>query len=209
MHDPDDPEGVPLEHVGRLEVDYAVDTTFLADASPAALRLRDLRDEGWIRLVRTDLFGSPSIDARVVVRGELEAAAVPYLEQRGRMPPRHRRIDGLDVEEDDPEQRLAEVLEALFPSSRGTVDRTAEDVRAAVPVTTAIRYGMVGFLTRDPRLAQASERVQERFDEFTIGDPESVLDYVEQRLYGWRFIDGQFYVVDEADLPCSTWRRPT
>ncbi len=204
MHEPDDPQGVPLEHVGRLEIQYAVDTNFIGDPSPAALRLRELRDGGWIRLVRADVLGTELGAAPARLRGQLEAEAARFVELLGPAVVGHSRVDASVVGSAADEQRLAEVLEALFPgSSLPPTSRTAEhNLRDAMHVATAIRYGLNGFLTRDRRVSDGAERIRERFDGFTVGSPESVLPYVERRLYGWRFVDdGGLRIVDDPEAP--------
>jgi hypothetical protein len=81
--------------------------------------------------------------------------------------------------------RLHDVFAVLFPN----VDRaTARDsrIRDAMHVSTAIRYGGVGCVTRERRLVSKSNRIAGRFHGFRMRPPEDALTEAAARIRGLR-----------------------
>jgi hypothetical protein len=171
----------------RLGVRFIIDTHLIDDPSREMADLQELRRGGWIELFASDVIATEIGDAPIGRRDKLLEYAGAYSEYLGPLGVGHSRLDHSVLGSDDDEERLHQVFSCLFPRGDWFSARR-QDVRDAMSVATAIRYGMSGFLTKDKRLLKAGHRIRHAFNGFSILDPFDALAFVArlQRRYGIR-----------------------
>ena len=70
--------------------------------------------------------------------------------------------------------RLDTVFAILFPGAERTSTR-GNNVRDAMHISTAIRYGAFGFVTRDRKLLNKFQQIADRFQGFRVWPPEDAV----------------------------------
>jgi hypothetical protein len=128
-----------------------VDTNIVDAMDDAALSLRRLRDEGWISLQRTDTMDTELAAAPEEKRAQLTEASASYPEAFGPMVWGQSRWDSSVFGSSEDQARLDTVFAILFPGADRMSTR-GNNVRDAMHISTAIRYGAFGFVTRDRKL---------------------------------------------------------
>jgi hypothetical protein len=88
------------------------------------------------------------------------------------------------------QERLDRVFAALFPGRDLKSGRT-QDVRDAMNIATAIRYGANGFITRDGAgksrgVLDGADTIKATFDGFSILSPEQALAFVKRMMRRWQ-----------------------
>jgi hypothetical protein len=183
-HLQDDDNGMPPENLERLGIRFYFDTNFVTDTSDAATRLRQLHEEGWINLWRTDTVDTELQNANDEKRRGLLDRSAPYVESMGVLVWDHSRWGHAIWGNDDDAERLDRVFRVLFPGSKRTdqsTGRSRRKLRDAMHVATAIRYGANGFITRDEAdLLARKLAIADDFDGFQIMTPEEAFAFVER-----------------------------
>lgn len=95
----------------------------------------------------------------------------------------HSRWDHFVFAGEDDDDRINRVLEVLFPGSdrRGTDRTSIHNLRDAMHVATAIRYGFNVFVTTDTRLLKHAAAVQAQWN-IEILSPTEAVRWVERRI---------------------------
>ncbi|MGW5232078.1 hypothetical protein ACWEQU_07230 [Streptomyces nodosus] len=162
-----------------------IDTHIIDATDYATVCLRRLRDEGWINLQRTDAMDTELADAPAEKWARLTEASASYPEALGPIVWGQSRWDSSVFGSEEDHARLDNVFAILFPNA----DRaTARDnhIRDAMHVSTAIRYGGFGFITRERRLLNKAVLIAERFHGFRMWSPEAALAEAAARIRGVR-----------------------
>jgi hypothetical protein len=177
----DDPPGVPLEFVGRLGQTWFIDTNIIGSDLASVRRLIELRREGWLRLVKADMLdtelGGDTNDER---RVRLETESADFEELLGPGVWDHSRWDHAVWGSKDDSDLIEAVFATIFPNK--SRDATSKNnVRDALHVSTAIRYGADGFVTLDRKgLLKASADVRAAYNGFHIMDPDTAVAVAER-----------------------------
>lgn len=172
--------------MGRLELQFAVDTNFVDDPSPAAQELRAAREAGWVRLFRTDVMDTEIGKATdPEKRSHLLSLSGKYVEQYGPVVWGHSRWDHAVWGSEEDAERLDRAIAVMFPgSARDSI--VPNNLRDAMHVATAIRYGMNGLVTRNERgLLKKSTEIADAFDGFVVATPDEVLETVDRFKSKW------------------------
>jgi len=178
----------------RLSIRLVLDTN-LADPAqdpPEMVALRALDVEGWIQLWRTDamdteLASSADPDKRTRLLGH--SAQLP--EQLGVMVLGHSRLGSCVAGSDADSAMWDRVWDTIHPGKDRATARE-NDVKDALHVWTAMRYGSDGFVTMDGSgpgkgLLDRAGAVKVEFDGFNIWSPAQALAYVERRKHRHQF----------------------
>jgi hypothetical protein len=138
-----------------------VDTHFFPTSrSPEREELWKLFKQGRIQLAMTDVLGTELAgDTDEDRRARLEASAMPLEEAIGPWVLGHSRLKHTVLATKEDALRLDQVIEVLFPG-RGRTDLDHHDLRDAMHIATAKRYGYL-FLTDDKRLLRRSQKLLE------------------------------------------------
>ena len=162
-----------------------IDTHIIDAEDDASVRLKRLWREGWIALQRTDAMDTELATAPPDKWPTLTEASAEYPEALGPLVLGHSRFDHTVMGSDEDAARLDAVFAALFPN----VDRATarkNHLRDVMHVSTAIRYGGFGFVTREERLLNKAEIIAERFEGFRMWKPEQALAEAVSRIRGTR-----------------------
>jgi len=189
----DDPQGVPLERVGRLGITWVLDNNlFKPELEPVVESLFELRAEGWITLKVTDTQGVDlSEDANEARRTTLAAMAADFAEIQGPFVWGHSRFSHALWGDNDDQARIAEVFGVMHPHKVWKY-ASKNDQRDALYVANAVRYGADGFITFNRAgLLNRSAEIAAAYDGFRVMHPEvAVRDatrfrnrYLERRLW--------------------------
>lgn len=155
------------------------------DATDDATRvLRRAREEGWIRLQKSDVMDTELMQAKdAEVRRQLINDSSLYPEALGPLIVGHSRLGHTITGGQEDDERLDRVLSILYPRiQRATVRR--QHVRDAMHIATAIRYCGTGFVTRDRRLLGKAPSIAETFDGFRLLTPEEAAALVLEAIRG-------------------------
>jgi hypothetical protein len=174
----------------RLGLTFAIDTNIVSKDEREEAALKRLHTDGWIELVMSDVTRTEWVDrATPEQREHLEALAIAYVEYHGALTLDSSRLDSNILGTDEDQERLNRVFAALWPNK---VLRHArkQDVRDAMNVARAIRYGVHGFITRDGEgrkgtLLKRADAVKAAFNSFGIMSPSQALAFVERMRRGW------------------------
>lgn len=164
---------------------FFIDTHIIDAMDEATLCLKHLGDEGWIDLQRTDAMDTELADAPEEKWERLTEASAGYPEALGPMVWGQSRWDSSVFGSEEDRIRLDDAFAILFPNA----DRaTARDnhIRDAMHVSTAIRYGGYGFITRERRLLNKAPAIATRFPGFRMWSPEAALAEAAARIRGLR-----------------------
>jgi hypothetical protein len=171
------------ERWNRLQLTFAIDKHIVIDQEPAQTKLR-LHIRGWIMLVMTDVTRTEWPPADSERRQQLEMLAIDYLEYWGALTLDHSRLDSNVWGTPQDQERLHRVFAILWPNK--TLEQARkQDVRDAMNVALAIRYGVNGLITRDGEgrkgtLLKRADPIRTQFDGFRILSPEQALAFVER-----------------------------
>jgi hypothetical protein len=140
-------------------------------------RLLALRREGRVEVVKTDTVDTERIDGVVeagATRRILETAGIVELHGPGVLG--HSRGDHSVYASHEDDTRIDRLLAALFPGSdRYATDRTSShNLRDAMHIATAVRYGCGVFVTTDERLLKRSGVMQDGWNIQAMLPSESV-----------------------------------
>ena len=180
MTDPLDP------YRSRTGWHLAIDTNTIDDESEAMAALRQLHREGWINLTRTDTMDTELAAATdPAKRAALLARSAEYVEHLGPVVFDHSRFDFAVFASDIDETRRSTVFAILFPGADPATTRK-QNVRDAMHVATAIRYGANGFVTNDTNTLDHHAEIRRAFNDFGIYSPERALATSERRVAALR-----------------------
>jgi hypothetical protein len=176
----------------RTGLTFAIDNHIVDGTTPAEVELRRLHTEGWIELVLTDVTRTEWVAADPEKRQQLEDLAIGYAEYHGPAVWGHFRWGSAVWGGAEDRERLERVFAALVPGTDLKSGR-AQDVRDAMNVATAIRYGTNGFITRDGigkdrGVLHSAGAIKAAFDDFSILSPEQALAFVERTMRGWQAV---------------------
>jgi hypothetical protein len=174
----------------RTGLTFAIDNHIVDGTTPAEIELRRLHTEGWIELVLTDVTRTEWLAANPEKRRQLEDLAIGYVEYHGPMVLGQSRLGSAVLGSSEDQGRLERVFAALVPGTDLKSGRT-QDVRDAMNVATAIRYGTNGFITRDGigkdrGVLHSADAIRAAFDDFSILSPERALAFVERTMRRWQ-----------------------
>jgi hypothetical protein len=174
----------------RTGLIFAIDNHIVNGATPAEVELRRLHTKGWIELVVTDVTRTEWLTANPERRQELEELAITYVEYWGPVTLGQSRLGASVLGGPGDQERLERVFSVLFPGHELKVGRT-QDIRDAMNVATAIRYGTDGFITRDGigkdrGVLDGAEMIRAAFDGFSILSPEQAVAFAERMIRRWQ-----------------------
>jgi predicted nucleic acid-binding protein len=178
-----------LGHPSRLGRIFFIDTNFVDDETPAAVRLRELATQGWISLQKTDTLDT-ELQRRQepTSRRELLAAAESYVEAFGTGRWDNSRRDRA-MWAGEVGDRVEQVFVIFFPETRfeGNTSRAfRHKIGDAMHVATAIRYGGDAFVTRDEGLLDKSDQIAAACGGFSIMSPETALAFTNRLKTRWQ-----------------------
>lgn len=104
-----------------------------------------------------------------------------YIESFGSAILGHSRLGHSVIGSDADEKNFSVVLNILF-GERSRSSYTKQEIRDAMHVMTAIRYGGIYFITYDKKLLEKSNDLFRRFNSTIISTPETCLTKVKSRL---------------------------
>ncbi|MEU6340276.1 hypothetical protein ABZ883_04905 [Streptomyces sp. NPDC046977] len=162
-----------------------IDTHIIDAPDEAAVFLRRLMKEGWISLSRTDVMGTELARAPDEKRADLAEASASYPESYGPMVWNQSRWGSSVWGSEEDHSRLNDTFAILFPNVNRATAR-GNHLRDVMHVSTAIRYGGFGFVTRERRLLNKAEQIAERFHSFQILSPEQANSEAMARVRGVR-----------------------
>lgn len=157
------------------------DTNVIGDQAQAVQELWRCRTEGWIRIQRTDTMDTELERASELKRQDLLAESAQLAESLGGVrigvatgvP----KMTGSDQDQRD----LEDAFEILHPGST-KLPRRGNDVRDAMHICCAARYGAQMFVTRDKGILKRALQIRERFD-LEVADPEQTMIDVEKAIF--------------------------
>lgn len=164
-----------------LGLGFIVDTNVIDDESPASAALRAHASAGRIRLSRTDVVDTELAGAPPEKRAQLLERSAELDEYLGPLVLDHSRLGYAVVGGAADEERLERVFRILHPGG----DRQkpgSHDLRDAMHVATAIRYGADGFITLDKGILRKREALVEAFPNFSVFEPLAAVEFVERML---------------------------
>ena len=140
--------------------------------------LERLNDEEKIMVEITDTFETELRSGKGYPRGLPKA--LKYIFAEGPAVVGHSRVGSCIVGSDEDDKRMTRVLEILF-GKKLRAKYTGNEIRDAMHISTAIRYGGTYFVTLDKKVLNKSEEVKSEF-QITITDPEECFKQVKDRL---------------------------
>ena len=157
---------------------YYLDVNVLDDPTDTMAALRRAREEGWVRLQKTDTLDTELSEAKPGRRADLVATSADYAEALGPFVFNHSRFDFAVFASEDDDDRLRRVLAITKPgvTQRGQV--RPNDMRDAMHIATASRYAGSGLITRDKNLLRRSAELSVELNGFSVADPEAAVKRV-------------------------------
>jgi hypothetical protein len=165
-----------------------IDTNVVDSDDAAAVDLRRLHQEGWIQLQRTDTVDTELASAPVEKRERLLGLSRPYVESFGPMVLDHSRLGFSVMSSDQDAERIRGVYEILHGGAERVRDN---DLRDAMHVATAIRYGAFGFVTLDKQLLRRAGAIRQAFASFHILDPAAACAEGMERVHRLRIVNAK------------------
>lgn len=139
--------------------------------------LETLYEQCRVFLAKTDVVDTELDPKKNVMVGNLFLASIKYLELIGPVVLEHSRLDHSVLASDEDVERLDRVKEII--GIRQISERSAKhDLRDAMHIATAIRYGYNGFITGDKRLVKRNNQFVSDFG-FRIMNVESAVVHVK------------------------------
>jgi hypothetical protein len=169
-------------HYNRLGLRWALDTNIIDDSSEATAGLIELLTDGWIALQTTDTVGTEIAGTKIACLPEFEQLPEAF----GPLTFGHSRWGSSVLGTPEDSDRIDRVLTIVHPTAERATTRK-QHLRDALHISTAIRYAMDGFITRDQRLTSPSARaaVKREFNGFDLLTPEAALDMASRRKQAW------------------------
>ncbi|MEW6471158.1 MAG: PIN domain-containing protein [Actinomycetota bacterium] len=168
--------------MSTLGLRFVLDTNAVDDESAEMAELRQMWRDGWIELTRTD-----TMDTELTQREDAEHRARllslsgEMIEQFGPMVLGHSRLGFCVVGSDQEAAEWDRLWEVMFPG-RDRATAKKNDVRDAMHVATAIRYGINVLITSDKRLLKRADEVKAAFNGFSIMAPAQALAFSRRML---------------------------
>src|SRR2546426_11891442 len=153
---------------------WMLDTSFFPVArSPERERLVALHETGRIKLAETDVLDTELTNARPDIRAVFEIEAAKFSEYLGPLVLDHSRLGHAVLGSKLDQSLLDEVVGLLFPG-KTSLKAKPHDVRDAMHIAWAKRYGFDGFITEDQRLLRKKAVLKARLS-FDILSPVEAL----------------------------------
>lgn len=137
-----------------------------------------LNDEEKIMVEITDTFETELRSGKGYSRGLPKASK--YIFSEGPAVVGYSRLGSCIVSSDEDDRRMARVLEILF-RKKPRAKYTSNEIRDAMHISTAIRYGGTYFVTLDKKVLKKAEEIKNEF-QITLANPEECLRQVNERL---------------------------
>lgn len=137
-----------------------------------------LKDEGKVLVEVTDTFETELRDGKGYPRGLRKA--LDYIFSEGPAVVNHSRLNSCIIGSGEDERRLIKVLGVLF-GAKPLREYTKNEIRDAMHISTAIRYGGTYFVTLDKKVLNMSDGIRSEF-QIIIANPENCLKQVKKRL---------------------------
>ncbi|MGH9054015.1 MAG: hypothetical protein ACRDWX_13600 [Acidimicrobiia bacterium] len=169
----------PKPGQNHLGLSFMLDTNTVTDDSPAMQGLLELHQAGWIEVARSDVVETEFLKASSDKREELLEDARRFSEYLGPAVWGHSRWGSALWGSEEDKTLLERVFAAVY-SNRG-YGSVSNDLRDAMHVAWAVRYGKTALVTRDKAMLKANERVSETFNGFSIWTPEKALQVAQRR----------------------------
>ena len=167
-------------HTAHTVVRLVLDTSDVIESrnSPSEYKeLEFLYEQCRVFLAKTDVVDTELDPKKNVMVGNLFLASIKYLELLGPVVLEHSRLDHSVLASDEDVERLDRVKEII--GIRQISERYAKhDLRDAMHIATAIRYGYNGFITGDKRLVKRNNQFVSDFG-FRIMNVESAVVHVK------------------------------
>jgi predicted nucleic acid-binding protein len=180
-----DPPEALKPGINILGVTYFVDTNCIDDQSEAMQLLWRAWQEGWLGLQKADVVDTELHSASDIARERLTAASRPLPEAWGPAVVEHSRIGSSVLASDEDEERIKQVFAILFPGADLLTCRR-NHIRDAMHVSTAIRYGAKGFVTKDSGILKRAAELAEFGSGFEILRPEDALELLQSAISAFR-----------------------
>jgi len=178
--------------VGRMMLDTCIfvglsdPDRIVASELPAVYRLFEYQDHRRIALAKTDTVDMErTVDSDPATKAERLLETAEVIEVLGPMVLDNSRLDHSVAASEDDARRLDEVFELMFPNGdrHGTSRTSKHNLRDAMHVATAIRYGYDGFVTTDDGPLLASARFRQHSNcEIAILTPTQAIKWIEDRI---------------------------
>ena len=168
--------------MSKLGLRFVLDTNAVDDESAEMAELREMWRAGWIELTRTD-----TVDTELAQREDPEHRAHllslsgEMIEQFGPVVVGHSRI-GFCVWGSDQESSEWDRLWEVMCPGRERATARKNDVRDAMHVATAMRYGLNALITRDKGLLKKADPIKAAFNGFSIMTPAQALALAKRML---------------------------
>ena len=151
---------------------------------PAIVELLRLRRDGRVEIAKTDTVDTERIDGvsdATATERILETAGI--IEVHGPAVFGHSRLDHAVFASDEDAIRIDRVLAVLFPDSdRYATDRTSmHNLRDAMHIATAVRYGYAVFVTTETRILKKADAIRRDWG-VEILRPSDSVRWVERRI---------------------------
>lgn len=104
-----------------------------------------------------------------------------YIESFGIAVVGHSRLGHCIVASDKEDKEIEDILSICF-NKKPRRNYSKKEMRDAMHIHTAIRYGGTYFITYDKKLIDASNKILERFNSTRICIPEACLDLIYEKL---------------------------
>jgi hypothetical protein len=191
-------------NLNRVGLTLYIDTMIIDAADEASVFLRRLHDGQWIYLQRTDAMDADLATAPASKAARLTGASALYSEMHGPVVPgQTRQGRGVRPSPED-EDRLELVRQTLHGAASGA-RRDSNDLRDAMHVATAIRYGGYGFVTCDVRVLTKARAISEAFNGFQLLSPAGAVDAARTRITGMR----RLHDLEPMRGPLPEWPHET
>ena len=149
-----------------------VDTNLVGSDAAEVRELLRLHEAGLLQLQRTDTVDTELIGATDHSRkSQLLEESAGLVESFGAFVLDHSRLDHAVLGGSMDEMRLEQVFSVLFPNAQ----RSRNNLRDAMHISTAIRYGANGFVTQDKRVLKRQGAIRDAFDGFLLLTPREAV----------------------------------
>ncbi|MFC4591832.1 PIN domain-containing protein [Sphaerisporangium corydalis] len=171
-------------YLNRTHLTFFIDTNIIGDRDEPVVTLVRLRTEGWINLQRTDTVDTELAKARREIRAKLTEESAQYPESYGPLVLDHSRTDTSVLGDEEDTRRLQKIFSIMRPGA--SWEKVRENhIRDAMHVSTAIRYGGDGFVTKDTGILRSEHLIAAEFG-FRIYHPQQALEEAFSRVSNMR-----------------------
>lgn len=123
----------------------------------------------------TELLENPSYNADRLKKSD------GYIESYGLAVLGHSRLGPSVLGTEKEDQEFSEILEIIFGKKQRS-EYTKQEIRDAMHVMTAIRYGGTYLITNDKKMILSSDKLFKRFNSTKISSPIEALQMIKQRI---------------------------